>query len=318
MTVDRKMVATLGAGVILALSGVLTVAGQEPSPCERGGDVLMRDWRVEGVPGTKGRLARSSMECLSDGRIRQVVEVSKDDGRTWKTLFESVYEPDRPGGEAMAAVAPEAEPLAAAPPPSETASGHPTAAEEPARPAGQQSARQEAQHQAARQKSEEGSEVRAVTRELEREEIPEEEAPELIMASPMVLEIDTGEVDDYPEGTAWSTDETAGFVCEQIIIKKVTAARKAKGDNVHLIVGAQLFTPKRQRSADLLVEAVLDGEVIASELLKKVRVGLNIPGHGKEGMMVTALLELPKEQFDRLFSDEADRKLRVTLTVPSA
>ena len=265
--------------------------------------MLIRNWDVEGVPGTKGRPARSTIECLSDGRIRQVVEISKDKGRTWSMLFESIYAPATVAARTVApAPEPSAEPAVA------TTTGAQDSEPETVEPA---------QHQAARQATVEGSEVQAVSRELERQEIPAEEAPELVMASPMVLEINPGEVDDYPENTAWSTDETAGFVCNQVIIKKVTAARKSKGDEVHLLVGAQLFTKKRTRTLDLLIEVLLDGEVLASEKLKKVRIGLSIPGHDKTGMMVTARFEMPGGQFDRLFGDGVERKLRLTLTTPS-
>jgi hypothetical protein len=133
----------------------------------------------------------------------------------------------------------------------------------------------------------------------------------------MVLEITPGEVDDYPEGTAWSTQETAGFICGQVVIRRLTVGRREKGGRTFLEVGAQLFTKRRQRTAELLVEVLLDGQVMASERLDKLRVGLNIPGHGKDGLPVDALLELPGDAFERLFADGADRRLRLTLTVPT-
>jgi len=103
----------------------------------------------------------------------------------------------------------------------------------------------------------------------------------------------------------------------QVVIKKVTVGRKVKGDDTYLIIGARLFTKKRLRRMDLLIEAMVDGEVAASELLKKVRFGLSIPGHDKTGMVVTGLLKMPQQQFDRLFSDDVERKLRLTLTIAS-
>ncbi len=289
--------------------------GQDASPCAAGGGTLISNWEVEGVPGTKGRQARSTMECLSDGRIRQVVEVSKD-GQTWRVLFESTY---RPGDIPGVAIAPPAAPVAVA----ERAAEHSPdpAAAESAEAMGEAPAAQPApltpQHQATRRANAEGSEVQALSRELGREEIPEEDAPELVMASPLVLELTPGEVDDYPEGTAWSTDETAGFIVGQVVLKKLTVGRKTKGGTTHIIVGAQLFTKKRQRTVDVLLEAMLDGEVVASESLRKVRVGLNIPGHGKNGLLINTVLDLPAGDFERLFADGAERKLRVTLTVPS-
>ncbi len=263
-------------------------------------------------------MTRSTMECLGDGRIRHVVEVSKD-GESWRVLFESVYRPTAEPAMAAAPAAADAKvspsaPSPAAPSPSAASPSSAAERAQPSATAGEATP----QHQASRQASVEGSEVQAVSRELVREEIPEDEAPELVMASPLVLELRPGEVDEYPEGTAWSTDETAGFIVGHVVLKKVTIGRKTKGGRTNLIVGAQLFTGKRQRSVDVLFEAMLDGEVIASELMRKVRVGLNIPGHGKDGMLVNGLLELPSGDFDRLFADGAERKMRVTLTVPSA
>lgn len=299
----------------LAPSG--SACGEEGSPCDGGRSMLIREWRVEGVPGTEGRPARGTIECLSDGRLRQVVEVSEDGGVTWSTLFEQILSPPPEPVAAMeptAAIAPEPEPPAEAP-----ASG---AVEPEASPASEQPEESPApepapaQHQAARQANEQGSEVQAVSRELQREEISADEAPELVMASPMVLEITPGQVDLYPENAAWTTEETAGFVCNQVVVKKVSVARRSKGGDVHLLVGAQLFTEKRQRSLDLLVEALMEGEVVASEELDNVSVGLNIPGHTKTGMLVEARLEMSAEQFERLFSDGVERKLRLTVTSP--
>ncbi len=322
----------LGAlGLALALAPIVSMPGlaQEASPCADGAGTLISNWEAEGLPGTKGRMTRSTMECLGDGRIRHVVEVSKD-GESWRVLFESVYgpaaEPAMASAPAAAAPAPSSAQVASsAPAPSTAAPADPPAAATQSSPPAPAPApdvaageKPTSQHQASRQANVEGSEVQAVSRELGREEIPEEEAPELVMASPLVLELKPGEVDEYPEGTAWSTDETAGFIVGQVILKKVTIGRKIKGGKIHLIVGAQLYTKKRQRSVDVLFEAMLDGEVIASEQLRKVRIGLNIPRHGKDGMLVNTLLELPSDDFDRLFADGAERKMRVTLTVPSA
>jgi hypothetical protein len=314
---------------------------QPPSPCAGGSGPLISGWRVEGLPGTRGDLARSSLDCQSDGTIRQVVEVSKDGGRTWKVLFESIYSREerssRPLPAASATTPPPAAPAAAE---SRAAERETSAAASPARetppsatpqqpavqpqtteqPPPQQPAdrRQDAQHQAARQASKEGSQVQALSRELEREEIPESEAPELIMASPMILEITPAELDEYPQGTAWSTDETAGFMCDQVVIRRITVGRRVRDGRTQLEVVTQLFTKRRQRSVDVLLEVMLDGQVVASQQLSKIRLGLNIPNHDKDGMPVAAQIELPDGTFERLFADGADRRLRVTLTVPAA
>ena len=133
----------------------------------------------------------------------------------------------------------------------------------------------------------------------------------------MVLEIIPGEVDAYPEGSVWSTEETAGFICNSVVIRKVMVGRKVKGGNVDLIVRLQLFTARRGRNLDLLIEAIIDGEVVATEEMDKVRIGLNIPAHGKAGMEVEAIMSIPQATFDRIFADGAQRKMRLTLTSPA-
>jgi hypothetical protein len=322
----RRTVVVLG----LALSALAPagLAGDEAEAlCGGGRDVLIQDWSVEGLPGTEGRPTRATLECLGDGRIRQVVEVSSDGGRTWSPLFESTYSPVAADPVVAATPAAATAEASASPPaadpslpgtPAAPTSPPPAAAEPSSAPAPVPPPAAPAQHQAARQAAQEGSDVQALSRELERTEIPADQAPELVMASPLVLEITPGQLDDYPENTAWVTDETAGFVCDHVIVKKVSAARKTKGGGVQLVVGAQLFTKKRSRSLDLLVEVLADGQVVATGELKKVRIGLNIPGHDKTGMMVDTALDMSVEQFDRLFGGAVEPKLRLTMTVPAA
>ncbi len=312
----------MAVGVVVAAMGLVPsaiVSADGHSPCDEEGAVLIQRWNAEGIPGAKGRPTRATLECLSDGRIKQTIEVSKDGGSTWATLFESTYSPV--AEEALQA-ATTAEPTVSAV--SATSADQQTEAEETAvaatgsAEAASEEAREVAQHQAARQATVEGSEVQAVSRELEREEIPAADAPELVMASPMVLEIAPGRVDAYPENGAWVTDETGGFICNQVILKEVSVARKMKGDSVELIIGAKLYSDKRQRSLNLLIEALLDDQVLASEQLNDVRVGLNIPGMDKKGLVVDARLEITKTDFDRLFTEGGQRKLRLTVTSPAA
>ena len=308
------------AGALLALLPCASASADGHSPCDEGSAVLIQDWTAEGVPGAEGHPARATLECLDDGRIRQIVEVSKDGGATWSKLFESVYAP-MPAVEVTPAPAPAAEVAAgtadAASGSREPAAEAMAAPETRAEPAAE-AAPGVAQHQAARQATVEGSDVQAVTRELQREEIPVADAPELVMASPMTLEIAPGAVHVYPENAAWVTDETAGFICNQVIVKQVSVARRVKGDTVELIVGAKLYSDKRQRSLDLLIETLLGEELLASGELRNVRVGLNIPGMDKTGLGVETRLELSRADFDRLFADGAEPRLRVTVTSPAA
>lgn len=314
---------------------------------DQGGSVVQYEGVVEeGVLRYRGRhvrrdgtvtMARVVLEPIEGGRLRHLIEHSADQGNTWSTYFDGTYvpageevvaapQPSAPAGEAPATVA-EREPVAeereASPAVSSAAPMRdgPAPAEpmqsEPAAPAAEPSTVQPAQPQASRQTVEEGSDVKAVTRELQREEIPETQAPELVMASPMILEVSPGNVADYPENSAWSTEETAGFICDEVTLQEVEVSYRTKRNRLELVVDARLFTHRRMKKVDLLVELFESDTLVASESIRKIRLGLNIPAHGEEGLIVPAVMELPEERFRALFSGESDPVFRFTITCPS-
>jgi hypothetical protein len=313
--VNRKMVVLAS---ILGISTAMAVGAQEPSPCQDGRH-LIRGWEAEGLPGTKGKMTRTSIVCRSDGSLAQIVEVTKN-GKTWKVLFQSTY---RPASEpAMAAAEPAAAAVspvaqATAPVPSEPMSSPPaqseTAQSKPAKAAPAPQSPVQPQPQAQRQQ--EGSSVRAVTRELQPEEIPQTQAPQLVMESPMVLEVTPGQISKYPRNSGWRSKETASFICDEVVIKQVGLGREAKGGSVDLIVEAELFTHRRIKRTMLAVEVIHDGQVVASGELSDVRLGLNIPSHGKKGLMTSMTLNVSQETFDAMFAGDNRPTLRYTLTV---
>lgn len=301
--VNRKFVAV---AAVLGTTLALSAGADESSPCRDGRRHLIREWQAEGLPGTKNRPTRTSIECLADGGLRQIVEISKDNGKTWEKLFESTY---RPGSEAQSvAVAPEADSPMAKPPSAERQSAAPP----PAPPAPD---KKNAQPQAVRQVSQEGSSVKAVTRELEREEIPKEQAPQLVMESPMVLEVTPGNISRYPKNAGWRSEETAAFICDEVVLKQAGVGRKIRGDSVDLIVEARLFTHKRQKNVDLAIEVIHAGQVVASDELRNIRLGLSIPGHDREGMMTSVAMRISQELFDEMFAGDNRPVVRFTLTV---
>lgn len=266
--------------------------------------------------------ARSRLEPVAGGRLHHLIEHSSDGGRTWSVYFDGTYLPL--GGQLVAAgsprsaapappsVAPEAVPEGTASEPETKPEPEPETSREPMPAAVEEPVREEA----ARPAGGEGREVRAVSRALEREEIPAEQVPELRMASPMVLEIVPGPVDRLPENTAWQTDETKGFMCNETIVEKVLMSRRDRGDQVEIEIGVRLYTPKRSRRAELQLELLSGERVIASQTLSGIRLGLNIPAHGKEGLLVTSEMTISRSEFEQLFAAGADRALRLTLTVP--
>jgi hypothetical protein len=298
--VSRKLLAVAGVAIMMIS---LSASADEPSPCQDGRRHLISGWEAEGLPGTKDRPTRTSIVCLPDGGLRQIVEVSKDNGKTWKTLFESTY---RPGTQSEMATA---EPVVQTP---MAPSAAPVAVATSSTPA---PATAVAQPQAQRQTTSEGSSVKAVTRELQRQEIPQEQAPELVMESPMVLEVTPGDVSKYPQNAGWRSTETASFICDEVVLKQVGLGRRVKGDSVDLIVEAKIFTRKRQKKADLAIEVIHDGQVVASDELRNIKVGLNIPAHGLEGLWTSVKMRVTRELFDQMLAGENRPVVRFTLTV---
>jgi hypothetical protein len=318
------------------------------------GGVLRYEGRHVRPDGTVLK-ARVVLEPVEGGRLRHLIELSSDQGATWSTHFDGTYLPrggqivsasgaltDTPATEVTAEPVENEDSVQVA----EGATSGPTGTisssddvvtepevqavdPEPAKPArvealpvaqeaSPEPAAELAQPQAARQAELEGSSVRATTRELQREEIPEEQAPELVMASPMVLEIVPADIGKYPENAAWRTEETAGFICNEVKIRRVGVGRQVKGDRVRATVTAMLYTKRRMRKVGLLIEAVHDGEVIAADEIANIRVGKNIPAHGNDGMDVTAELEVSRQQFDAMFAGDSRPVLRLTLSCPAS
>jgi len=291
---------------------------------DQGGGVVQYEGEVEdGVLHYRGRhirrdgtvtMARVVLEPIGEGRLHHLIEHSSDDGMTWSTYFDGTYIPA--GEKVVVREAPKETVV-----PKETAApvGEVVAAPQTASPpaVSELPVIEPAQPQAARQAVQEGSDVKAVTRELQREEIPETQAPELVMASPMILEVKPGNIAQYPENTAWRTDETAGFICNEVTLRQVGVGHKSKRGMVHLVIASKLFTHRRQKKVELLVELIDNGRVVASEDLGKIRLGLNIPSHGEDGLLALAELELTLEQFEALFDGEAEPILRFTLICPS-
>ena len=316
----------LRVAAILSLTWLVTpavFAQGDDGPCT-GDEAVIGEWDVVEIGGeiliAEGTMTRARIECRADGRLRHLIEISEDGGRTWTSLFDGLYSP------MVAPMAEAAAPSTSPPPAVAERAASESEAPAPVRPPDSSRAADTAepppadeptQHQAVRQASQEGSEVNAVSRVLQRDEIAQEAKPELHMASPLVLEIVPGEVDRYPEGTAWQTDETAGFIVNDVILKKISLGRKAKGDSVDLLIGSTLYSSKRLRNADVFFEALVDGNLVGSAQMKKVRVGLSIPGHGKKGMLVETSMRLSREVFDSVFEDDAEPMLRVTITSPS-
>lgn len=45
------------------------------------------------LPGGGSYLDRTTLTPIPGGRVRQVIEVSRDEGTTWSVVFDAVYRP---------------------------------------------------------------------------------------------------------------------------------------------------------------------------------------------------------------------------------
>jgi hypothetical protein len=131
----------------------------------------------------------------------------------------------------------------------------------------------------------------------------------------MVLEVTPGQISKYPRNSGWRSKETASFICNEVVLKQVGMGREAKDGTVDLILEAELFTHRRIKRTTLVIEVIHDGQVVASGELPDVRLGLNIPSHGKEGRMTSLTLNVSQELFDEMFAGDNRPTLRYTLTV---
>lgn len=300
---------------------------------ERRGGAVRFQGRVTSADGTE-RLSRAVLEPLPDGRVRQRIERSDDGGATWTEYFHGIYEPvegaavpqpdeGRPSTPAPAPrpapapplPAPEPAPAAPLPEPPPPA---PAPAPEPAAPAPMPRAAEPAPAPppAPAPAPAPGGGVTAVSGEVPDEEIPPAERETIRLVSPMVLEVPVGPVEAIPEGYSWSTDETTRYVVEETTIRKVTLARSERRNRVELEVTAALHCRRFLEHADLGVELVSGGEVVAEGRLEDFPVGRSVKAQAQgDGLEKTVVLEMDRAAFQEAFTGEERPVLRLSLAV---
>lgn len=231
-------------------------------------------------------LSRATLEPVGEGearRVRQRVERSSDGGTTWTLYFDGVYVP------ASAPVDPPAPAPAPAPVPS------PAPAPQPSPPP---------------------SQVTAVSVEIPDEEVPIEQRPKRHLQSPMVLEVPVGAVEAIPEGYSWSTDQTAQYVVDEVVVRRLSMSRETTRRGVALRVTAILHSRRFLHHADLAVELVAGGEVVASGAVDGFAIGRSLPAQGDgPGLEKRVVLRLDRETFDTVFGGDDRPTLRLRLTV---
>ncbi len=232
-------------------------------------------------------LSRATLEPIDGGRVRQRIERSADGGTTWSRYFEGTYVP---ASEALPMPMPiplrqEPTPAPAPPTPSPAPGPQP-------------------------------SQVTVVSVEVPDEEVPIDQRPKRHLQSPMVLEVPVGAVEAIPEGYSWSTDETAQYVVDEAIVRKVSMTRKSTRRAVELPVTATLYSSRFLHHGDLRVELLSDGEVIASGAVDGFALGRSLPAQGDgDGLEKRVVLSLDRETFDAAFGGAERPVLRLTLTI---
>ena len=238
--------------------------------------------------------ARVLLEPLENGRVHHLIEHSADGGRSWDTYFEATYFPV-----AEAPIRREVEaPVAATEPPRDAPVPAGPAPETPplTAPPGD-------------------SAVVAVSGEQPEDEIPIDEAPQIAMASPMTLEVELGQIDKYPDGAGWQTDETARFACDRVTIKTVSAQKRRRRGSVEVTVSVDVHSPRRKERVDLAIALVTGDRTVAEQLLGGFSIGLMVPAHdSEEGLEKSVSFTLPEDEFEALFSGTTRPKVRLTLT----
>jgi hypothetical protein len=269
------------------------------------------------APDGTVRLSRMVLEPIAGGRVRQRIDGSDDGGVTWTRDFEGSYEPAGGGGAPAAPPpAPAPEPPAA-PPSAVPAPGALPAPEAAPEPEAEPSPRPVPAPAPPAPAPPAVGEVVAFSIEVpDAEPAPPLEQPETHFRSPMVLEVTVGSVEALPPGYAWSTVETARFVADGASIRRVTVARAERRGGFDLAVGLVLYAAGYLQHADLDVELVAGGEVVASGRLEDFAFGRGIPGQNfGEGLEKRLVLALDRETFERAFAGDERPTLRLTLRV---
>jgi hypothetical protein len=252
---------------------------------EREGDAVRFQGRTTMADGTLS-LSRAVLEPTGDGSLRQRIERSTDGGTTWTVYFEGTYVP---------AGAPRPMPM-----PTPTPRPDPAPAPAPEAP------------------GEEGapSQVTAVSVEVPEEDIPVEDRPKRHLRSPMMLEVPVGAVESIPEGYSWSTDQTAQYVVEEAVVRRVSMSRQERRRGVELTVTTTMHSTRFLNHGDLQVELVSGGQVIASGRVDDFAIGRSLPAQGDgPGLEKRVVLTLDRETFDAAFGGEERPVLRVTLAI---
>lgn len=244
------------------------------------------------------RQARVVLEPLDDGRVRHLIEHSADGGETWERFFEATYLPVTESG-------------AEAPREPGPAALEERAPVETDRAAEERAERREGAEREERVEREAPAPSVTATSTPAATTAPEEPAR---MSSPMTLEVPLGPVHRMPPGYGWTTDETAGYVVEEIRVIEVAASVEGRGSRSRLEVEVTLQADRYLTRVDLDGALVSGGEVIDETSLEAVSVGRGVPSQMEGGVVKSLTFDVDRDRLAELFEGEAP-VLRLTVSV---
>jgi hypothetical protein len=142
----------------------------------------------------------------------------------------------------------------------------------------------------------------------------------IAMASPMVLRVPLGAVESLPEGYAWTTRDTAPYLCEGVTIEGVQVERRVRRGRVELEVELAVHGSRAARRVNVGVELRRgggpDGGGTVSSGSAAGRVGRNIPEQIEHGSVAFELpLSMEAAAFGEIVADAERPDLVITLTV---
>ncbi|HVS15686.1 MAG TPA: hypothetical protein VMV46_17315 [Thermoanaerobaculia bacterium] len=277
---------------------------------EDGADRIALEGEASSLQG--GAIARVTFErgeSPADG-VRQLLEMSSDDGATWATVSDARYLPL--GASSAPAPAPTVEPT----PTRRRERARASEPEAPAPPAAEPAAPRPVIERSAREEDQPApAPAPSIAVLSEKSRSPSRDP--VRMASPMQLQIPIGPVEDLPEGYGWSSTETAPYTAGEVSIRKVEVTQRRRGGRSTLQVILYVHGATFIERADLLVELLdPEGGVTASQEAAGVSVGRGIPSQSDRGAVAQPFkFELEREALAALFAGDRRPQLRLTVTV---
>lgn len=259
---------------------------------------------------------RRTLERDADGGVRLRFEESTGSGG-WQVTFEGVYVPgDRPPSRVTDRGSPATEPAPSTSPGSEDRRATDRQATD-RRTSERQVVAPDPQPVVTDEPAPTSGQVIATSRRADLSTFEAGRA-QVQMESPMTLRLPLGPIEKLSRGYAWSSSDTAPFVCRGAAIHRVRVSKDERGKKVRVGVELALHSSAFSQRVDLetaLVD-IESGDRIGAGSLEKVPIGRGTTAQASDGFVTRDLvIELDREVFESAFTDDARPELELTLTL---